>query len=301
MRILDIVEDFEIKEARRNNFGREVSTAQGQALAGQLASGDPNAQQKLAQAKSAQATNSTDATGDTLGQTTPQQRLATKRATAPVQQPPRPADVSNPEYQAPGTDLAQADNIGSVVPGQDQGSNTVQTTAPKQSIMQRAGNALQGVSNVVQRGAANAKDNIPAIANYAGDLAQNTAPGVGNLAKGVGNAVKGIGSGIGKGLQGVGSVVKGVGDVASQAAGGITQTIGAAAGGLKHGYQQAGGGQKFGSAMRDVAGIPAAGGGSGGGGTGGAGSGAGNYDDEISNLKNTIQQMDQRLRRVGAE
>lgn len=75
----------ELVEARRNNFGREISNVQGQALGKKLASGDPNAQQALAQAKAAQKTNVGDMYGknmNTLGLTTPQQRLAANKAAA---------------------------------------------------------------------------------------------------------------------------------------------------------------------------------------------------------------------------
>ena len=102
----------ELIEARRNNFGREISNVQGQALGKKLAAGDPNAQQALAQAKAAQATNKTDNTGGVLGKTTPQQRLAAKKAQAagpaidadeirtPTQQTPA---AQEPAAQGPST------------------------------------------------------------------------------------------------------------------------------------------------------------------------------------------------------
>lgn len=76
----------ELIEARRNNFGREISNVQGQALGKKLAAGDPNAQAALGQAKAAQATNQTDNTGGVLGKTTPQQRLAAQQAQTASQQ-----------------------------------------------------------------------------------------------------------------------------------------------------------------------------------------------------------------------
>jgi hypothetical protein len=57
--------------------------------------------------------------------------------------------------------------------------------------------------------------------------------GAGNLAKKAGSAAPGF--------------VKGIGNIASQALGGITQTVGAAAGGFGKGYHTARSGQKFGS------------------------------------------------------
>ena len=99
MKIFDLVENFEddLKEYRKNNFGREISNQQGQNLGKKLAAGDPNAQADLAAAKSARATNKTDAGGDTLGQTTPQQRLAAKKAnSSPVKLPDKqPRDDTN--------------------------------------------------------------------------------------------------------------------------------------------------------------------------------------------------------------
>jgi hypothetical protein len=80
MKISHLVHSLE--EARRNNVGREVSNVQGQNLGKRLAAGDPTAQTDLAAAKAAQATNTTDAGADALGQTTPAQRLAAKKASA---------------------------------------------------------------------------------------------------------------------------------------------------------------------------------------------------------------------------
>jgi hypothetical protein len=99
-----------LDEARRNNFGREISNAQGQALGKQVATNAPGAQQALAQAKTAQATNQPDnLKGDTLGQTTPAQRLAAKKSVsgpsalpkAPVVAPTTP--VVPPPAETPAT------------------------------------------------------------------------------------------------------------------------------------------------------------------------------------------------------
>jgi hypothetical protein len=94
--------------------------------------------------------------------------------------------------------------------------------------------------------------------------------------------------------QHIGGLAKGVGAVAGGVAG-----IGRA---IKKGYNagaNAVGGPGY---AQSGAGGGASAGGSGGSAGGGAGGSAGgNYDDEIANLKSTIQQMDQRLRRVGAE
>jgi len=93
--------------------------------------------------------------------------------------------------------------------------------------------------------------------------------------------------------QKVGGLAKGVGAVAGGVAG-----IGRA---IKKGYNagaNAVGGPGYAQSGAGGASASGSSGSAGGGAGGGAG---GNYDDEIANLKSTIQQMDQRLRRVGAE
>jgi len=140
MKIFDLVENFEddLDEARRNNYGREISNQQGQALGKQLAAkpnpndavgqqNQANAQAAKAQAKATQATNKTDAGGDTLGQTTPQQRLADPATKAklkampprndknfrnnPLPEPKGPEGEPAPSGDAtPGVGNAQGDN-----------------------------------------------------------------------------------------------------------------------------------------------------------------------------------------------
>ena len=131
MKIFDLVENFEddLEEARRNNYGREISNQQGRALGKQLAAkpnpNDAVGQQNLAnaqaakgQAKAAQATNKTDAGGDTLGQTTPQQRLADPATKAKLKaMPPKNNPVPEPKGEptpsgdaTPGVGNAQGNN-----------------------------------------------------------------------------------------------------------------------------------------------------------------------------------------------
>jgi hypothetical protein len=149
MKIFDLVENFEsdLDEARRNNFGREISNQQGQNLGKQLAAKpDPNdavGQQNLAnaraakaQAKATQATNKTDAGGDILGQTTLQQRLAAKKAnSSPVKLPGKqPSDDTNfrnkPLPDAPeGTPAPSGDATPGV--GNAQGDNNAANTNVK--------------------------------------------------------------------------------------------------------------------------------------------------------------------------
>jgi hypothetical protein len=107
--------------------------------------------------------------------------------------------------------------------------------APKKSFMQKASDAAQSVSNVIQRGAANAKQNIPAITDYAGDLAQGVAPGINRTTDAAGDVVQGTGSALQKGLKGVASVAGGLGDVGSEITGGLSKMVGAAKGGYNHG------------------------------------------------------------------
>ena len=145
MKIAHLVHSLE--EARRNNFGREVSNQQGQNLGKQLAAGDPNAQANLAAAKSAQATNKTDVTGDTLGQTTPAQRLAAKNAanpkTAPTDAAPR--DDTNlrnkPLPDAPEGEPAPADATGPT------GDPTLDKPLPGQAPQGRG--FVKGLANVL--------------------------------------------------------------------------------------------------------------------------------------------------------
>lgn len=80
MRIYEINSGKSVSEARRNNFGREISNVQGQSLSKKLASGDPTAQQALGQAKDSQQSNISDVPVNDLS--TPQQRLDAKRAIA---------------------------------------------------------------------------------------------------------------------------------------------------------------------------------------------------------------------------
>jgi hypothetical protein len=98
----------------------------------------------------------------------------------------------------------------------------------------------------------------------------------------------------------------------AQKVGGLAKGVGAVAGGIagigravKKGYAagaNAVGGPGYAQSGGASAGSSGGSAGGGAGGSGGAGGGTGsNYDDEIANLKSTIQQMDQRLRRVGAE
>ena len=136
------------------------------------------------------------------------------------------------------------------------------------SAVDRLKQAAGTVGSAIKTGAQAVAKNAPAVGQ-----------GVSNVAQGLGSAGTGI--------------VKGVGDIASQAIGGAAQTVGAGLGGAVHGYKAARAGQQFG-----------------GGGTAGspgvsapspqsaAGADAGG-NDELAQLKSTLQTMDQRLRRAG--
>lgn len=259
-----------------------------------------------------------------VGMATTQPQPTTMAAPAAAQ-PAAPAADANGRIEPTLGDIRKNAGLPAAQePEQLQATPAEEPAAPKKSFMQKAGDAAQGLSNIIQKGAANAGENIPAISNYAGNLAKNTEPGVsqvakstGNLAKSVGSAAKDVGGavgdvghgvdaaaqGLGKGVGGIGQGighaatglakgVQGVGDLAGSVAGAVTNPIGGLVGGIKRGFNNATGGvQSSGgagsSAIRRVAGI---------GGAGGSGGGA---NDELSQLQATIQQMDQRLRKGG--
>ena len=98
----------DIEEARRGNYGREISNRQGQALSQKLATGAPGAQDALAQAKDAQAGNASNA----------RHPYAPFLSSTPVGEipggkPPRtgapaPADTTAPAPEAPPADTTPA-------------------------------------------------------------------------------------------------------------------------------------------------------------------------------------------------
>jgi hypothetical protein len=287
MRIEQLIGESDLGEARRGNYGREISNAQGQALGKQLAAGNPNAQQGIAQAKSAQTTNQPDT--QTAGpdlQNRLQQFKANKAATAPTTVQQQAPDIGN---VSPGNDLSTTN--GTVTQQQ-------QTQEPKQSLAQKAGNALQGVSNVIQKGANNASQNIPGIANWAGDLAQNTAPGINKVTGAVGNVLDKTGRAVNTAAKGLTKGVTGIGDLAGATAGAISQPVGQFAGGFKRGFQKAtgtfpqqsggqqapqqgGGQQRQSTASRGLSAL------------GGGGAGGGN---ELADLEARIQKLEQLMR-----
>jgi len=225
MKIAHLVHSLE--EARRNNFGREVSNQQGQNLGKQLAAGDPNAQANLAAAKSAQATNKTDVTGDTLGQTTPAQRLAAKNAanpkTAPTDTTPTPTKTdaaprddtnlrNKPLPDAPEGEPAPADATGPTgdptldkpLPGQaPQGRGFVKGLA---NVLGQTGKGIgavaggvAGVGRAIKKGYNAGADAVggPGYSSQVG----NTAPaggGSGGYSGGSGGGASGGGSGGGR-------------------------------------------------------------------------------------------------------
>ena len=218
MKIAHLVHSLE--EARRNNFGREVSNQQGQNLGKQLAAGDPNAQADLAAAKSAQATNKTDATGDTLGQTTPAQRLAAKRAanptTAPADATPTPTNANTAQATDPQAQTtAPADASGPT------GDPTLDK--PLQGQPKQGRGFVKGLANVVGQ----------------------TAKGIGAVAGGVAGVGRAIKKGYNAGADAVGG--PGYSSQAGNAAptssgGGASFAGGGATGGGSGGGRRSGGG-----------------------------------------------------------
>jgi hypothetical protein len=287
MKIQHLVDSLD--EARRNNFGREVSNAQGQALGRQIAAGAPGAQQAQAQARNAQATNTTDVGGDTLGQTTPAQRLAAQKAaqtaSAPVPLPGRTPPASGPTGPAPAEPTppgAPTGPTGDTTPA----PTGPAPTAPTAGASEEEKKSWLDYMNSAQSGADATK------------FGTGVADATGALNRGAQRFVRGA-SDLGS------TVAQGLGDVASATAGGIGQTIGAAAGGLGAGYHTARQRKSFGSTQGGYGlggiGDPSrpdpyyaqGGGGGGAGGTTPASTAAGNA--EIADLKSSIQKIDQRL------
>ena len=296
MKIQHLVDSLD--EARRNNFGREVSNAQGQALGRQIAAGAPGAQQAQAQARNAQASNTTDVGGDTLGQTTPAQRLAAQKAAktagAPVPLPgrttPPAGGPTGPAPTAPTPPGAPTGPTGDTTPA----PTGPAPTAPTAGASEEEKKSWLDYMNSAQSGADATK------------FGTGVADATGALNRGAQRFVRGA-SDLGS------TVAQGVGDVASATAGGIGQTIGAAAGGLGAGYHTARQRKSFGSTQGGYGlggiGDPSrpdpyyaqGGGGAGGGtlpastpsGSSSASTAAGNA--EIADLKASIQKIDQRL------
>jgi hypothetical protein len=138
--------------------------------------------------------------------------------------------------------------------------------------------------------------------------------------RGMADAGAAVGQGVANAANAAATGVQGISNLAAQTAGGVTSTLGAAAGGLKHGYQTAAAGQRFGAgdtantgrgaerlgqALRNTTGVTQArnGGNVGGSGYTSGGGSAGNgmsidAEDELTQLKSTVQAIDQRLKRA---
>lgn len=178
---------------------------------------------------SAQATQDT---GSNYGQGT-----ATPDASGRVEPTTEPDELANITKNA-GLPAKQEPEELQATPAEEPGNNVAapkDTRSAWQKTKDFAANAAQGTSNIIQRAAANGKENIPAITDYAGDLAQGVAPGLARTANAAGDVVQGAGQGIQKGLKGAAHVVGGLGDVGSEITGGFSKMIGAAKGGYNHG------------------------------------------------------------------
>lgn len=262
-----------LDEARRGNWGRETSNAQGQALGKQLATNAPGAQQALAQAKGAQATNQPDARGDTLGQTTPAQRLAAQKAagagttTAPIVPPPATTGPTGPETAPPEAgatgpagkkkswwDWANSEKSGDAISKFGRG-------------MADAGSALgTGVANTARAGA-NAVQGV-------GDLAAATAGGIGQT---IGAAAGGLGAGYHTARR--------------------RQSFGSAGGGF--GTDKIGDPNRPDPYYNQGGGVPGHGANYSGGAAGGAGGGNAAGDAEVAKLKSDIAAITGRLDKAG--
>jgi LysM repeat protein len=98
----------DIEEARRGNYGREISNRQGQALSQKLATGTPGAQDALAQAKDAQAGNASNARHPYAPflSSTPVGEIPGGKP--PRTSAPAPADTTTPEPEATPADATPA-------------------------------------------------------------------------------------------------------------------------------------------------------------------------------------------------
>jgi hypothetical protein len=183
MKIFDLVENFEddLDEARRNNYGREISNQQGQALGKQLAAKPnpndavgqqnlANAQASKAQAKATQATNKTDAGGDTLGQTTPQQRLADPATKAKLKAMPPRNDKNFRNKPLPDAPEGEPAPSGDATPGvgNAQGDNNAANTNVKP---EKKPTDWKGVWDTTKKVAGGVKNATVGALSGAGDIA----------------------------------------------------------------------------------------------------------------------------------
>jgi hypothetical protein len=292
MRIEQLIGESDLDEARAGGAlsTRAASNAAGKTIGKNMAAGMPSADANNA-INQAKAINPNTPVG--AGQPNLSNRLAQFKA--------------NKAATTPTTVQQQAPDIGNVSPGNDLTTTngtvtqTQQTQEPKQSLAQRAGGTLQNVSNVIQKGAANASQNIPGIANWAGDLAQNTAPGINKVTGAVGNVLNKTGQAVNTAAKGLTKGVQGVGDLAGATAGAISQPVGQFAGGFKRGFQKAtgtfpqqgggqqsqapqGGGQQQNTVSRGLSAL------------GGGGGNAGAGDKELADIEARLQKLEQLMK-----
>ena len=169
-----------LDEARRNNFGREISNAQGQALSKQVATNAPGAQQAVAQAKSAQATNQPAPQGDTLGQTTPAQRLAAQKAkSAPVNLPGKTAAPTTPVVPPPAETPPTTDTTGDAPKADKKSWWDYANSAQSGDDIAKFGRGVADAGQAVGTGVANAARVGATAVKGVGDLASATAGGIG--------------------------------------------------------------------------------------------------------------------------
>lgn len=144
-------------------------------------------------------------------------------------------------------------------------------------------------TTVAQPAGPSGLDRLKKVAGAVGSAMKTGAQAVAKNAPAVGQGISNVARGLGTAGTGI---VKGAGDIASQAVGGATQAVGAGLGGVVHGYKAARGGQQFGGG--GTAGTPSAPSASS---TSAPSAATGN--DELDQLKATLQTMDQRLRKAG--
>jgi hypothetical protein len=280
-----------LDEARRGNWGREASTAYGQAA------GKPGFQMTAADKLRA------NSAAQAATPTTPSQLPATPQGSfknLPKADPVKSTATTTPAPIVPPPTTTPA-------------TTTPATTGPTgpETAPPEAGATGPDTGAT---GPAGKKKSWWDWAN-----SEKSGDAVSKFGRGMADAGSALGTGVANAARAGANAVQGVGDLASATAGGIGQTIGAAAGGLGAGYHTARRRQSFGSAGggfgTDKIGDPnrpdpyySQGGGAGGSipghganYSGGAASGGGNAagDAEVAKLKSDIAAITGRLNKAG--
>jgi hypothetical protein len=159
-------------------------------------------------------------------------------------------------------------------------------------VIDTGGNLINRTGNSVNTAAQGVKSAVTGI----GDAGKATGDAVANTVQGIGNAGASVGNAIADTGQGAANAVRSVGDIAGAATGAVTTPIGGFAGGFKRGYNDAAskgkpsGMDALKQSVKQIT-TPQQ--------SSQASQGNSASDDELSQLKSTIQTMDQRMRNKG--